>query len=498
MAKGKKKQNLSIEELLEHALLPEDEQPYEIPANWVWTKAEFGFEVTSSKRVHKEDWISEGVPFYRTRELVVLSGKSYVDNDLFISEEMYEEFKAAYGVPKVNDLLISGVGTIGVPYVIDNNEKFYFKDGNVIWFQNKGLFNARFIYYLYKSLFMKYQLQDFSSGTTVDTYTIINAKRTKIPLPLLAEQQRIVDRIESLFAKLDQAKELAQNALDSFETRKAAMLHKAFTGELTTKWREEHQNVVNTVLSDIALYADTLSQKDRKFILEFQASAEPSKVAPLNNWYFCSIGAIGSVTNGSTPSRKCDEYWDGDIPWVSSGEVRNNLINSTKEQISQLGYGNSSVKLLPVGTVLIAMIGEGKTRGQSAILEIPATTNQNVAAIVIDHGFVSPCFLWYWLQKEYQRNREKGNGTGPQALNCQRVRELEFIVPPLPEQQEIVRILDSLFEKEQEAKELFDIIDKIDLMKKAILARAFRGELGTNDPTEESAVELLKEVLVNQ
>ena len=104
-----------------------------------------------------------------------------------------------------------------------------------------------------------------------------------------------------------------------------------------------------------------------------------------------------------------------------------------------------------------------------------------------------PHFLWYWLQKEYTKNREKGNGTGPQALNCQRVRELDIVIPPFEEQQEIVRILDSLLEKEQHAEDKLEpILDQIDLLKKSILARAFRGELGTNDPSEESAMELLK------
>jgi type I restriction enzyme S subunit len=214
-----------------------------------------------------------------------------------------------------------------------------------------------------------------------------------------------------------------------------------------------------------------------------------------SKWYMTTIGAIGVVTNGSTPSRKVDSYWDGDIAWVSSGEVRNNRIEATRELITQDGFKNSSVRMLPVGTVLIAMIGEGKTRGQSAILEIPATINQNVAAVVIEHGFIVPKLLWYWFQREYKRNREKGSGTGPQALNCQRVRELSFVVPPLSEQHEIVRILDDLLEKEQVAQELSDTIAKIDHMKKAILARAFRGELGTNDPSEESAVGLLRSVI---
>ena len=139
------------------------------------------------------------------------------------------------------------------------------------------------------------------------------------------------------------------------------------------------------------------------------------------------------------------------------------------------------------------MIGEGKTRGQSSILNIQATINQNIAAVIIDHGLISSRYVWYWFQMNYAKNREKGAGSGPQALNCQRVRELDFYVPDYAEQHEIVQILDNLLAKEQQAKESAEsVIDQIDTMKKSILARAFRGELRTNDPAEEWAGELLK------
>ena len=113
-----------MEERLDAALVPDWEQPYKVPANWCWTYIRAGFNVSSSKRVHKNDWRSDGVPFYRTRELVKLSERGFVDNELFITSELYEQFKKNYGVPSSGDLLISGVGTIGVPYVIDDERPF--------------------------------------------------------------------------------------------------------------------------------------------------------------------------------------------------------------------------------------------------------------------------------------------------------------------------------------------------------------------------------------
>ncbi|MEE1211779.1 MAG: restriction endonuclease subunit S [Treponema sp.] len=335
--------------------------------------------------------------------------------------------------------------------------------------------DEKFLYY-YLPITLK-QINDATPSVTVKHLSSNSLQQLHFPLPPLVEQQRIVNRIEAMFAKLDQAQEKAQAVLDSFETRKAAILHKAFTGELTANWRKENGIGNNTELDSIYSFVQSLTKKDITNIAEFQSQATDYILSDGTLWKKCCIGAIGIVTNGSTPSRKEPSFWNGDIPWVSSGEVSNNIIEATNECITEEGYNNSSVKKLPIGTVLIAMIGEGKTRGQTSVLNIEATTNQNIAAIIINHGHVEPRFLWYWLQKEYKNNRTAGNGSGPQALNCQRVRELPFVLPSLHEQQEIVRILDTVLEKESRAKEAAQtVLDQITLLKKSILSRAFRGE----------------------
>jgi type I restriction enzyme S subunit len=253
--------------------------------------------------------------------------------------------------------------------------------------------------------------------------------------------------------------------------------------------------------------AETTKEKNQieeAFSDDLTLSEEAIRLDELpNSWKICRIGMIGTVVNGSTPSRKHGDYWQGDIPWASSGEVRNNIITDTREKITKAGFDSCSVRLLSPGTVLLAMIGEGKTRGQSAILRIRATINQNIAAILLSHGMVSPEFLWRWFQFQYEATRERGSGSGPQALNCQRVRELPFVLAPITEQQEIVRRVDALFALADRIEEQYEKAKmQVDALTQSILAKAFRGELV---PTEaelaaregrayESAAQLLERI----
>ena len=460
MARGKKKECLTPEERLQAALVPESEQPYKIPGNWCWTYIKSGFDVTSSKRVHKGDWLSQGIPFYRTRELVKLSDNGCVDNELFISEKLYNSFVEEYGVPQEGDLLISGVGTIGVPYVINENQKFYFKDGNIIWFKNRGLFHPKYVYFLYKSAFIDNQIHQMSSGTTVDTYTIINANATVVPLPPFSEQQRIVDRIESLFSKLDEARQKAQEALDSFETRKAAILHKAFIGELTAQWRKENG-------------------------------------VGMESWENRTVGQVCHDVKVGIVIKPSQYYTDEEkgTPAFRSANVRENRIDDFDwVYLNRAGMENNSRSIVHTGDVLVVRSGNPGT----ACVVSEKFDGYNAIDILIavpDHSQISSEFLCTYTNSPFGKNLifENKRGMALVHFNVKGYSGLPIRVPQLNEQGEIIRILDDLLAKEQQAKEAAEgVLEQIDLIKKAILARAFRGELGTNDPTEESAVELLK------
>ena len=236
-----KKKQLTIEEKLQNALVPKDEQPYKIPNNWCWSYWKYIAEIFSAKRIHKSDWKEEGIPFYRAREIVKLSQDGYVNNEIFISNEKYLEIKRISRLPKSGDLMVSGVGTIGASYVVKENDKFYYKDASVLCVSGYNKINAKYLNFYLKSPYMIKEMKKGSKGTTVDTLTINKFNNYLIVLPPISEQQRIVERIESLFAKLDRAKELIENTLAQWEQNKMAILHKAFIGELTAKWRKENK-----------------------------------------------------------------------------------------------------------------------------------------------------------------------------------------------------------------------------------------------------------------
>lgn len=435
MARPKKNAAQAQDTLLTLDTVPEipvEEQPYPLPEGWKWIYLKNAYEVTSSKRIHKSDWRDSGIPFYRTRELVKLSDYGYVKNDLFIDEELYEAIKIKFGVPKVDDILISGVGTIGVPYIIKDDAKFYFKDGNIIWLKSKHIFIPKFLFYLFKSPFINKQIYDMSSGTTVDTYTIVNANKTKLPLPPLEVQQCIVDRIESLFAKLDEAREKAESALESFERRKAAILHKAFTGELTahshvsSKWKDKSAEELFT-------YVTSGSRGWAKYYAE-------------RGSIFIRMGNL---------SHKSIELDFSNIQYVL-------LPRKAEGQRTRLQKNDILISI----TADIGMVGLFRDDTAEAYI------NQHIALARPSTNENAEFIAWYLISDVgLSQLKKKQRGTTKVGLGLDDIRSIHLKMPSLPEQQEIVRILDRIFAKEQQAREAAEkVLQRIDQMKKAILA----------------------------
>ncbi len=254
-------------------------------------------------------------------------------------------------------------------------------------------------------------------------------ERKRLPeLPsYLDEQLRIVSRIEELAAKVEEARILRAHAAE-----------------------ETHALLVKALKSEFEPYGDQTVR----------------------------IGEVFKVTTGGTPSRGNPAFWDGKVKWVSSGEVAFRPILDTAEKITEIGVAESNAKVYPPNTVLIAMIGQGKTRGQCAILSCDAATNQNVAGIHVYATPHNPEYVYWWLFSRYQESRSSEIGTAQPALSGERVKQMPIPLPPPNEQAQIVSRL-KVISRNIEAlkKSQAETAVELDALVPSILSRAFRGEL---------------------
>ncbi len=420
----------------ELALVPVEEQPYPLPEGWKWVRLGELYQINPKSKA-EDDTLASFVPMEKIDPGMkgtfsfevqpwgkIKKGHTQFENGDVAFAKISPCFEN--GKSMLVHGLKNGLGAGTTELIILRQPKVA----------------QKYTFYLVSSSdFIQKGTRTYSGTVGQQRISMDFVRNYPVPLPPLDEQERIVTRIESLFAKLDEAKEKAETVLDSYETRKAAILHKAFTGELTAKWRELN-------------HIDFTSWTEKKFK---------------------EISKIGS---GGTPSRANPSFFTGDIPWVKTGEVTWNYIYSTEEKITQDAIENSSAKLYPAETVLVAMYGQGLTRGRAAILGIDAATNQAVCAIQPKKDILSK-FIFYYFMRFYDELRRKAFGGVQPNYSASMIASLKIQLPSFIEQQEITRLLDRLLEKEQESKEAAEtVLEQIDLMKKAILAKAFRGELG--------------------
>ncbi len=211
------------------ALVPKLRFPeFRDAGEWEEKQVEDSFLVCSSKRVLQEDWTDYGVPFYRTRELVSLDKNEPFSSEIFISEDLFSEISHEYGLPAEGDFLVSGVGTLGISYQVQAGDRFYFKDGNVLWFKSKGNIVSSYFKYQLQSYFMQNQILSQSSASTVGTYTIQNAKKTKFWHPThVEEQQKIADCLSSI----DELITLETQKIDVLKAHKKGLMQQLFPAE---------------------------------------------------------------------------------------------------------------------------------------------------------------------------------------------------------------------------------------------------------------------------
>ena len=453
MARTAKKETvLTPEEKLAQALVPEVEQPYHLPNNWCWVKlGSISFHISDGSHNPPKD-SGKGVP--------LLSATNIHDRIIdfeqtarWITDEewMLENERTRI---EVGDILLTIVATIGRVAVVTTEQPFALQRSVATI---KPKINAQYLSYYLESPYVQTFMNTNAKGTAQKGFYLNSLENLFCVIPPLAEQQRIVARIESLFAKLDEAKEKAQAVVDGFEDRKAAILHKAFNGALTAEWRKDNGYCVD-------------------------------------GWEDTILKHVLDVRDGTHDS---PQYYDEGFPLVTSKNLKNGKITDKDlKLISKEDYEKINERSkVDIGDILFAMIG---TIGNPVVVEEePRFAIKNVA-LFKNTGKINPYYVRYYLESKtvIDKMEREAKGSTQKFVSLGYLRNFPIKMPTECEQQIIVKLLDRLFDAEIQAKESAEqVIDQIDTTEKSILARAFRGELGTNDPDDESAEKLLRRVL---
>jgi type I restriction enzyme S subunit len=395
------------------------------------------FLIGSSKRVLKSQWQKSGVPFYRGREVTKLSKDGFVDNELFITEELYTEYSEKYGVPTNGDIVITAIGTIGNSYIVSENDRFYFKDASVLWLKKKSKVCSEYINLWLKSSLMKEQL-DEGNGATVDTLTIKKLQNLRIELPSLEEQKRIVAILNQVFADIEQARaKTEQNLKNARELFESACTKSIFSSDASP----------NHIVSDVA--------KDEK-------------------------GSMRTGPFGSQLLKK--EIVDEGIAVLGIDNAVNNHFQwGAKRFITQEKFEELSRFEVKPDDVLITIMG---TCGRCAIVpkNIPKAINtKHICCITLEQSkclpeYLHAYFLYHPIAKEYLLSRAKGAIMA--GLNMGIIKELPLILPTLEEQKNLVSRV-TKFKGHIDALEVTyrSKLNALEALKKSILQKAFAGEL---------------------
>ena len=475
MAKKKEK---TLEEKLQEALVPENQWPYILPENWCWTKGKYILEKMESQK-------PEGDYFY------------YIDIDAIDNScQIVTEPKqiAVCDAPSrasrklhVGDTIFSLVRPYlkNIAYIDKSLSNSIASTGFYVCTPKKNVF-PKFFYWLMISPYVVDGLNKYMKGDNSPSIRGGDIEGFCYPIPPLPEQKRIVYRIESLFAKLDEAKEKIQQVLDGAEMRKAAILHKAFTGELTKTWRRE-----NNITTTDDVNREKLSKECEEYDIPYEIPDE---------WRWVTFNEVCTfIGSGVTPKGGQAVYTDSGIPFIRSQNVLNGKLD-----LSDVAYisdeTNEKMKRTQIigGETLLNITGA--SIGRSCYVpqeQSVGNVNQHVC-ILRFKNYINGYIPQLWLNSPKMQEFINFNQVGQtrQALNFKQIRGIYFPLPPLQEQLEMVRIIKYEINKlDVVCNSLANLAVRIDTMKKSILAKAFRGELGTNNPTEDSALNLLKEVL---
>ena len=400
---------------------------YELPDGWEWKKLEevFLIERGGSPRPIK-DYITEsedGINWIKIGDTV--KGEKYITQT---AQKIRPEGLKKSRLVKEGDFIMSNSMSFGRPYIVKTKGAIH--DGWLLMRDKLENINKDFFYYLLSSNYMYNKFSSKASGTTVKNLNISLVKSIEVPFPILKEQKRIVSKLDTLFEKIDKAIELHKKNIKEAD---------AFMG-----------SVLNEVFEE-------LEEKYEK----------------------AQIKDFSIVGTGVTPLKSNKDFYEnGNINWITSKATGSDYVYESEQLITKKALEQCRLKLNPIGTLIIALYGQGKTRGQVSELKIESATNQAIATIKVDEEKVVNTFLKYFFKKSYLELRAKASGGTQANLNLSIIKNIELPLPPLKTQQKTVKYLDQVSQKIENTKAIQkEKLQNLKDLKASILDQAFKGQL---------------------
>ncbi|MCD4673241.1 MAG: restriction endonuclease subunit S [Anaerolineaceae bacterium] len=397
-----------------------------IPSDWQAIKLKDIGEFSKGAGITKADLLLEGLPairygeIYTTHHYIVKRFYSYIS-----SEVASTSHKISKG-----DILFAGSGEtreeIG-KCVAYTKEEVAYAGGDIILLR-LILGNPAFWGYCLNSSIVNHQKFKLGQGHSVVHIYSSLLKDLIVQFPPIPEQRKIAD----ILSTWDRAIELAEKQIKAKQRLKKGLMQQLLTGKMRFPGFEEE-------------------------------------------WKEYKVGNIADLTAGGTPSTRIPEYWNGNIRWMKSGDIHQKRIFEVENRITQKGLDNSSAKMLPVNSVLIALAGQGKTRGTVAINKVELSTNQSVAAIIPDEEYISFEFLYYILDSRYEELRRLSTGDGGRGgLNLKLLRSIKLLAPFLEEQKRIVYVLVTI---EHGITKLEEKVIALNIQKQGLMQKLLTGEV---------------------
>ena len=439
--------------------ITEDEIPFEIPENWCWCRLSEYLDIRDGTH-DSPKFYDNGIPFVTSKNLN--DGILDFSTCKYITEEDHKKFSARSFVED-GDILFAMIGSIGNPVIVKKKFDFSFKNMALFKRYTKEKTDMKYIFY-YLS-YIQFELKRIATGGVQSFIGLGTFREMLFPLPPLAEQKRIVAAIEKFMPLIEEydKKETQLKAINEKigTLTKKAILQEAVQGKLVPQIAAEGnakdllEEIRKEKLShgldlrleaSLAINAKSGKKKSKKETA--LAGSNPCDITeeeiPFDipeNWCWCRLGEIGDWKAGSTPSRSNPELYNGNIPWLKTGDLTDGDINEIPECISKKALESCSMRLNPIGSVLIAMYGA--TIGKLGILKIEATTNQACCACVPYNGIYNK-YLFYYLMSQKKDFTEKAEGGAQPNISREKLVVHLLPLPPYEEQKRIVVAIEKM------------------------------------------------------